>query len=536
MGFLELEHKSRGLAPPLQHSLYLNRPVQVYWFEHYAEFLHCLTGCTAPIHNACGESVGALVVSGCQEAVHPRALDLTASTARALEERLKSLEERDFLEVLKKFNRYLLKFPDSPILALCPHGHILALSQAMAKAVTLQSPERLIGQRLQDVQDLQVTGLFPSFSSAKSAEPCEISLSLLNKGKVGSGTVVPVLSPQGQQAGFIVVASGLGSPPAKRLLKQSWQATHTVRDLVGCSSAFCRVLRLAEKAATQDWPVLLVGESGTGKGLFAQSIHSASRCADGPFVTLNCGMIPKELVASELFGYEEGAFSGALRGGKTGKIALAHGGTLFLDEVEDMPPETQMGLLHFLEEGYIVPLGGERPQRMNVRVIAATNVEPTAAVAQGKLRLDLYHRLNVFPIFLPPLRERREDIPLLVRYLLQREGFAEVEVHPEAMAVLQQHPWPGNVRELRNVLIRAATLAVNRVITRDDLPSELLTLHSSGSLQTTSSHCGDAERIRQAFQKCKGNVSRAAKLLGIHRSTLYYKLREYGLSNGSRDK
>lgn len=522
------EQRVGTTAPAL--SLYLNRPVQVYWFEHYAEFLHCLTGCAAPIHNACGESVGTLVVSGYQEVAHSQALKVTTAAAHALEEKLKALEERDLLEVFRTFNRYQLKFPDSPLLALCPHGHVLGLSHAMAKIVTLRPPERLLGQHVHDIQDFQLAELFPS-PPGDAAESYETSILLSHTGKVGSGTVVPVLSRYGHRAGLIVIASGLGASSSKRTSKLSWRATHTLRDLVGRAPAFCRALQLAEKAAQHDWSVLLVGESGTGKGLFAQSIHLASPRAAGPFVTLNCGVIPKELIASELFGYEEGAFSGALRGGKAGKIALAHEGTLFLDELEDTPLETQLSLLQFLEEGDIVPLGGERPQRVHVRVIAATKMEPAAAVAQGKLRLDLYHRLNVFSILLPPLRERREDLPLLVRHLLKREGFAEVEVHPDAMAILQHHSWPGNIRELRNALVRAATLADTGIITPDDLPPELLPLHSSASLQAPSFHCGDAERIRQALQECNGNVSRAAKHLGIHRSTLHHKLREYGMTS-----
>lgn len=517
------EHRVGTTAPAL--SLYLNRPVQVYWFEHYAEFLHCLTGCATPIHNACGQSVGTLVVSGYQEVAHSQALEVTTAAAHALEEKLKALEERDLLEVLRTFNRYQLKFPDSPILALCPHGHVLGLSHAMAKIVTLQPPDRLLGQHVHDVQDFQLAELFPSPPS-DAAESYETSILLSHTGKVGTGTVVPVLSKYGHRAGLIVIASGLGAPSSKQASKHPWRATHTLRDLVGCGPAFSRARWLAEKAAQHDWPVLLVGESGTGKSFFAQSIHLASRQAPAPFVSLNCGVIPKELLASELFGYEEGTFSGALRGGKAGKIALAHEGTLFLDELEDTPLETQLSLLQFLEEGYIVPLGGARPQRVWVRVIAATKMEPAAAVAQGKLRLDLYYRLNVFPITLPPLRGRREDIPLLVGHLLKREGFAEVEVHPNAMTILQHHSWPGNIRELRNVLVRAATLADTRIITPDDLPPDLLTLQPLSSSLTE-----DREQIQQALQECNGNVSRAAKQLGIHRSTLHHKLREYGLTS-----
>lgn len=522
---ISLSESLVGTAPSAV-ALSLNKPAQVFWYEYYAEFMQHWAGSAVPIHSY-GDTIGALTISGYQEMAHPRALELVVAAGRFIEERVKYHEEQDHLRVLEKFSHYSLRYPDSSLLALCSHGRILALSPALAKLATWRSPERLIGQRLCDIPDFQVEGLFPASAGALS-ESYEASIILPQKeGKKGSCTVTPVLSREGQQTGLILIASGLDRTVSKRAAKPSWQAAHTFHDLVGGTPIFGRALQLAEKAAAQEWPVLLVGESGTGKGLFAQSIHRASRRASGPFVTLNCSTIPKDLMASELFGYEEGAFSGALRGGKRGKVALAEGGTLFLDEVEDMPLETQVSLLHFLEDGQIVPLGSERPQRVDVRVIAAMNVEPAKAVAQGKLRLDLYHRLNVIPLVLPPLRDRLEDLPLLIRHLLDREGFPEAKVSPEVMAIFHQYSWPGNIRELRNVLLRAVLDASNQYITLDTVPTELLTpqLPPSSPLSVRQ-----LEEIRCALQKCEGNVSQAAKLLGIHWVTLYRKMRKYGLT------
>lgn len=509
-------------------ALFLNRPVQVYWFEHYMEFMHRLAGCAAPIYSACGEPLGALVISGYEDVAHLQALNVTIAAARSFEEKVRPFEALAHLAVVEEFNRCLLRYPTSPLLALCPHGHILAVSPAMAKLVTLQSPEQLVGRPLHQVRDFQCLGLFP-LAEREPFQSYEASIVFPHKGKTCTSTVVPVQS-EGQKSGLVVIASGLSSPATpKSVTKLSWQAIHTGQNIIGNSPVLRRALQLAEKAAAYDWPVLLMGESGTGKELFAQAIHQASRRASGPFVAVNCGTIPKELATSELFGYENGAFSGALRGGRQGKVELAHCGTLFLDEVADIPPEIQLSFLRVLEEGQIVPLGSKYPRAIDVRVIAAMNTDPQAGVAQGKLRLDLYHRLNVFPIVLPPLRERLEDLPLLAHHLLAREGFPHMKVAPEVLKVLRNYDWPGNIRELRNVLIRAAILADDQIITLEALPPELLTPQLSPSLQLLSMHRLEREQIDHALQVCRGNVSRAAKVLGIHRSTLYNHLRKYRL-------
>jgi transcriptional regulator with PAS, ATPase and Fis domain len=302
-------------------------------------------------------------------------------------------------------------------------------------------------------------------------------------------------------------------------------------DLVGSSPAFQSCLSLARRAAEQDFSVLLLGESGTGKELLAQAIHTASLRQHGPFVPVNCGVANDELLAAELFGYVEGAFTGAIKGGRTGKIELAHGGTLFLDEVEAMSPKMQVSLLRVLEEGKITRVGAERPMALDVRVIAASNEDLKEAVNQRRFRLDLYHRLSPFPILLPPLRERREDIPSLVSYLLRQLGFAHLRLTASALDLLNSYSWPGNVRELKNVLLRAAHLASGMTITPAELPEEITTaaLESAatpvGSLRET-----ELTLIRQALTDANGNLAHAAACLGIHRVTLYRKLKRYGLS------
>jgi transcriptional regulator with PAS, ATPase and Fis domain len=297
---------------------------------------------------------------------------------------------------------------------------------------------------------------------------------------------------------------------------------YSFSDLIGQAPAFRHTVDLACKVAQWNNPALLVGESGTGKELFAQAIHRAGPTACGPFVALNCSAIPRDLAAAELFGYEEGTFTGAKHGGRKGKIELAAGGTLFLDEIGDLPLDVQPTLLRFLEDGKILPLGSDRPRQVAVRIIAAAGSGLTQAVASGAFRLDLYHRLSFFTLTLPPLRERLEDIPLLARHFLDTKGFAHLQLSAPAVTLLLQHSWPGNVRELQNVILRAAMLANNITLSPTDLTLDPVAVH----LPLTVRHSPlTLEEIQQEVEACGGNASQAARNLGIHRVTLYRRLR-----------
>ncbi|MGH8007713.1 MAG: sigma-54 interaction domain-containing protein, partial [Candidatus Binatia bacterium] len=483
-----------------------------------------------------GNIIGALTFADHRVVSYPRMLDLVAFTARTIEERLRTSDKVVQAEVLQVFHHQLLKFPDSAILALDVQGRILALSPTLAKRASLTMPNRLIGRLLRDVRDFTVEGLDLPVT-AESRAPAPSSLILPQRDKLAS-MVIPIPSRQGQQVGLIIMASepSRALPVKKKVSPASWHSVYTFQHLIGSSATFQRALALAEQAAGHEWPILLVGESGTGKELFAQAIHSAGRRAAGPFVALNCSTIPKDLTASELFGYEAGAFSGALRGGKRGKIMLAHGGTLFLDELIDMPLETQAHLLRCLEEGHVVPLGSERPHAVDVRVIASMSLDPSAAVAQGRLRVDLYHRLNVCLLVLPSLRDRLEDLAVLARHLLEREGFTEIRVAPEVIELFRRYAWPGNIRELRNVLVRAAMVATDQVIRQEHLPPELTPGRTEVSGSPTAPPIRvKREQIVQALRECGGNKSHAAKRLGVHWMTLHRKMRLYGLTREHKE-
>jgi DNA-binding NtrC family response regulator len=313
--------------------------------------------------------------------------------------------------------------------------------------------------------------------------------------------------------------------------------------IVGNSPSIRSVYRVIEQSAPTNASVLIWGESGTGKELVAQTIHELSPRATFPFVAINCAAIPETLLESELFGHEKGAFTGAQER-RTGVFELAHRGTLFLDEIAEMQPATQVKLLRVLQERTFRRLGGRQEQSVDVRMIAATNVNPGEAVRNGKLREDLFYRLNVFTIELPPLRDRREDVPLLIQRFLNEfnavNGKSVRAVDQETMQVLEQYPWPGNIRELRNVMERATILADADFIALRHLPP-LLVAKGEETLPTVTLTPGttvdEAERrlILLTLDHTRGNKTRAAEILGISLKTLHNKLnrmKDESLSNG----
>ncbi len=360
----------------------------------------------------------------------------------------------------------------------------------------------------------------------------------------------------------------------RRLNKQA-SGTLSFRDLASKSGEMERVIRLGERAAKSTIPVLLEGESGVGKEVVARAIQGASDRRGRPFVTVNCGALPENLVESILFGHEKGAFTGANEK-HLGKFVEAHGGTLFLDEVGELPPEAQVKLLRALQEGEVDPVGGKRPVKVDIRLISATNQDLIELVKRGAFREDLYYRLNVFPICIPPLRVRRGDIADLVRRFTARfaaeEGKRLRGISAEALALLESYDWPGNVRQLENVIFRAVVLAdgdeltvaefpqiaaqvtgfdvripaapaaglheqrrereIIRVEVRD--PNVLRLLDENGNLRRFDEL--EAETLRFALGYYRGQMSAVARKLGIGRSTLYRKLKEYGLQHGDSDQ
>jgi PAS domain S-box-containing protein len=335
----------------------------------------------------------------------------------------------------------------------------------------------------------------------------------------------------------------------ERELEHLRSSRYTFDHIIGTSPAIEKAKRLALKASDGNSTVLLLGESGVGKELFAHAIHHASPRRSKAFVRVNCSSIPRELMESELFGYEAGAFTGAGRRGKPGKFELANQGSIFFDEIGDMPLEMQAKLLRVLQEKEVERVGGTKTLAVDFRLVATTNVDPEALVKAGRLRRDLFYRLNVVPIRIPPLRERREDIPAVSRHLLARlreeQGVRPLGISPEVLDLFQRYDWPGNIRELVNVLERASYAADGPQIEMEHLPLFLQDVRGERAGERRGSNLRlavqEAERdaVLQALKMARGNKAKAAKLLGIHRTGLYQKLARLNLSGkavGGRDQ
>ncbi|MAT64326.1 MAG: sigma-54-dependent Fis family transcriptional regulator [Gammaproteobacteria bacterium] len=309
--------------------------------------------------------------------------------------------------------------------------------------------------------------------------------------------------------------------------------------MIGQAPALKTQLRAAALAAATDVPILIAGESGTGKDLLAQAIHRESRRAAGPFVPVNCASLPDGLVESLLYGHRRGAFTGAVAD-QAGYIQQARGGTLFLDEVGELPAPAQAKLLRFLETRECQPLGQARPDQVELRVLAATNRDLAADAAAGRFRQDLFYRLNVVPVQMPALRERREDIPALVDHLsrqLSRQHDLPPPRYPAAtLTRLQRYDWPGNVRELRNFCERTLILFSGREVQPSNLPMELRAVQPAAKAGSFALPAGgvdlgslESDLIQQALAQAGGNRSRAARLLGLTRDTLLYRIKKWGI-------
>jgi PAS domain S-box-containing protein len=321
-------------------------------------------------------------------------------------------------------------------------------------------------------------------------------------------------------------------------LRRELARSFTTEDIVGNHPKMREILSLLPDIAESDSPVLIEGPTGSGKELFARAIHNLSPRKDHPFIAVNCAALPETLLESELFGYSRGAFTGALKN-KPGRFLLANKGTLFLDEIGTTLPAFQADLLRVLEDGEFMPLGEMKALKVDVRVVAATNIDLKKLVLQGRFREDLYYRLNVVKISVPPLRERKEDIPLLIDYFIQKfnllKGRMIRGVAPEVLSFLMDYPFPGNIRELENVIQYAFIRCKADLIAREHLPTDLF--ENAGSQKESLSnldtlhHPQEVEQIRSLLNQYEGNRIETAKALGISRSTLWRKIKKYGLVN-----
>lgn len=433
-----------------------------------------------------------------------------------------------------------------PMILVNNQGVVIMINESFAQYLG-HDKEQIIGK---PVQTVDKNTRFPYVLQSKKAE---IAIPhTFENGHTALVHRIPVLGEDGEVLyGFgLVLFQDIEAMTEiikrnKQLNQELWHARTELRRMRGAKYAFDTIVgvsdnmeaakHMAKKAALTTSNVLLLGESGTGKELFAHAIHNDSGRSFGPFVQVNCAAIPRELLEAELFGYEEGAFTGAKKGGQVGKFELANKGTIFLDEIGDMPMEMQVKLLRVLQEREVERIGGHIPLAIDVRVIAATNKDLLKAIHEGQFREDLYYRLNVMTLHIPPLRERHEDMHLLVDALVKKHahnmGRMITEITNGFCDALKAYRWPGNVRELENVIERAINLCEHGVLEVRHLPVHLLV---KGTVPTTSGvvplsdryRLLEKEAIEEALKYFKGNKQKAAKALGLARSTLYDKMQQ----------
>ena len=488
-------------------------PLTVQGAEHYMERHHILSCSAVPIFGASSELVGTLDVSNDYLKPQQHTLALVKMAAQMIENRL-------FRASCK--GEFALHFHARPefigtlwegIAVFSGDGHLAALNRSGQFQLELVGSAR--GVHFDRLFDLSLDAML---ARGRSAEQLIFPLRLANGARLFARLEISQGRTQASRAESI-------SRP-KRTSAANFDMLNSGDPRVA------RAIAQVKMVIKQDIPILIEGETGVGKELFARAIHDASARASGPWVAVNCAALPEGLIESELFGYEEGAFTGARRRGSLGKIEQAHGGTLFLDEIGDMPLALQARLLRVLQERSVTPLGGNKARPVEFSLVSATNQKLREKVERGEFRSDLYYRLNGLTVNLPPLRQRA-DLPALLELLLQIEHAEHAEFTEEVMAIFKVHPWPGNIRQLHNVLRTALALSGGEPITELHLTQDFMddmgrAEEAAEERATLDDMAGEA--IRAALKAHEGNVSAAARQLGISRNTMYRRMKAFELA------
>jgi transcriptional regulator of acetoin/glycerol metabolism len=522
------------------------KPVQVSGPEHYFLKHHGLTCSAAPIFDPDDRLIGILDISGSYESAHLHTLGMVVSAAKAIIAQLRIRKKNHQLAVANKKLVSFFNMVSDGVLILDRNGVVTELNPAAERIFARQRSE-LTGVKLEKLLTGDETNRKAGLDKGKSRSETEILLDTGNGPCRCLASVEPIVNEQESFTGSFVTLRPVKAVQHMVQRYSGYSASLQFSDIIGRSREMEEAVELAKLSAQSASNVLLQGESGTGKEIFAQAIHNRSGRRNAPFIPLNCGAIPRELVGSELFGYEEGAFTGAGKGGKPGKFELVAGGTFFLDEIGDMPLEQQAVLLRVIQERSMTRIGGIKVIPVDVRLICATHKNLLEQVRKGTFRQDLYYRLNVMSITIPPLRERHEDIPLLFQHFLDRlcrDRGQVLTVGDDVMHYLYSYPWPGNVRELQNVVERATNLAVNGVVTVHQLPAELVnpwghieTEHPVPPPAADHRHRRHLRREREKQQIMQlldihdGNVTQVARKLGVSRKTIYNRMHRYAIAN-----
>ena len=490
--------------------------------EHYGRLHHNWTCSAAPIHGASGEVIGCLDLSGDVHSAHLHTLGLVVAAAFSIETMLIRLQSTRLM-------REALNGSEGSVVLLDDEFHPIWINKAA---------EKFLGLSINELENADFREMLPDVDWGQLQQWNQKGQYITNDTRLTTGKCIydcrAVITPtlDANRRTFTVNLKQQEHLIASVNKVSGNRANYTFSSIYAQDPQMKKVVQLAQKYAHYDGAVLIEGESGTGKELFAQAIHNESSRAKGPFVAVNCASLPRDLIESELFGYEKGAFTGALREGNPGKFELANHGTLFLDEIGEMPLEFQAKLLRAVESLRIRRLGGTQERKLDLRVIAATNRNLRHEAEQGRFRQDLYYRLNVLKLDIPPLRERPLDIGFCAKAFLERfnQKYPEQrkEMSPDYLDALQQYDWPGNVRELQNSMERTFYACNTDVLTADDFRFVITGMTVSDKKE----NCGQKnkrEEILAVLRSAEGRAEVAAQKLGISRATFYRMCKRYGI-------
>ena len=526
---------------PIGTAIAEDKAVHVFGCEHFCICAHNWTGSGAPIHDSEGTVIGAISICGERTNPHSPSFGMTVMTAYAIEQQFTILNAMEIADTEYGQKNVIIDSISEGLLVVDKSGTISLTNKRFLKMFHFTTEQLL----RKNISIFFSDGLL--LNAIKDSGELVDHVTQLQTGLATHSCIVTYspFTPDHSSGGVLIINDmSRYKKLAKEISKN--EAGFTFRNIVGQNEAFLSTLKLAESCADTNSTVLLLGESGTGKDVFAQAIHNSSPRRFENFVTINCSAIPKNLISSELFGYVEGSFTGAKKSGSMGKFELADKGTLFLDEIGEMPMSMQSVLLRALEQRVIYRVGGQEPIPLDVRIIAATNTDLTKAIQEGRFRQDLYYRLNVLSIRLIPLRERSSDISLLIQYFLNKLNAKYkknvLSFSSEAMTYLEEYAWPGNIRELQNVIERGVALCNSEQIGAKLLPYDLAGASTNTLFQVEDpvslpvagtgrykNNLEEKEYLVNLLDANRWNVSKAAQQMNISRSTMYRKLKQHAL-------
>lgn len=526
-------------------TMHLKRPTQIIGPEHYCvAFENCCT-VSAPVMDENGNLIASLVLSHhyknlCANDVfhlNNYPLGLITAMAVAVENRLRSTRSYEMLNKAHHIQKVTLSVIDEGIIVVDHHGQFIHLNNQAAQMLNI-TPDVLAGQHVKDYFSQQVV------EAVASGRSIDIEETLSHNGESSYMICVRPIIGNGQLLqGAVLKLTHIDKINAMVADRSGAVATFTFDQIIGKSTAMKEAITLAKCFAHSSENILLTGESGTGKELFAQAIHNMHR-PQGPFIAVNCAAMPRQLIESELFGYEGGSFTGAKRTGRVGKIELANGGTLFLDEIGDMPIELQAVLLRVLEDKKVMRIGGRHYRKVDFRLICATNKDLQQLGSENMFRTDLFFRISTLHVKLPPLREREGDIELLADYFIRKYCHKmkcpRPKINHKTLEILNNYSWPGNVRQLENAVVYALNLAHGKEIMPEHLPDFLFKVSSSGSSLRSSDSGINMEHIykidvieriviENVLYKTNYNITKSSELLGMAKSTLYRKIKQLNI-------